>query len=117
MHTSWWIFDCWLLGIFLGIVAQICNYLSILKIRPKWCPSLLLKITGQKLRMWGFCLGVVATLTAGLAAYQAAIDWRTLPMITDGLKPGQLWDDGGVVVVIEDAERPAVWERLRRESR
>jgi hypothetical protein len=27
MHTSWWIFVMWLCGVFLGVVAQTCNYL------------------------------------------------------------------------------------------
>ncbi len=116
MHTSWWIFVMWLCGVFLGVVGQTCNYLSTLTTRPRWCPSQLPSITGQQLRMWGFCLGVSATLIAGLAAFQAAIDWRTLPMTTENLKPGQLWDDGGVVVVIESDERRAMWERLSHQS-
>lgn len=117
MHTSWWIFALWLCGIFLGIVAQSCNYLSSLTKRPGWCPSFLPSITRQHLRTCGFGLGVLATLIAGLTAFKAAIDWRILPMTEEGMEPGQLWDDGGVVAVIESDERRALWDRLQHQSR
>ena len=97
MHTSWWIFGLWLGGAGLGIVAQTCNYLS--SKRPI-------------LRTWGFGFGLFATLLAGWATFQAAYDWRKLPMTTENLEPGQLWDNGGSVAVTESDERRAKWEQL-----
>ncbi len=107
----------WLGGVFLGVVAQTCNYLSALTTRPRWFPSPLPFTPGQQLRARGFWIGVAATVIAGLAAFQAATNWGTLPMTAGlNLNPGQLYDDGGVVVVGESDERRAMWERLRSQS-
>jgi hypothetical protein len=36
-------------------------------------------------------------------------------MIGENMTPGELYDNGGVVVVEETAERRAMWERLQHE--
>jgi hypothetical protein len=119
MHTSWWIFAFFWVGVALGLAAQTCNYLSSGQDHPwlQWLSSFILP---QRLRQWlrqrlrtcGFYLGISGTLIAGITAFVAAANWGALPMSTKDLRPGELWDDGGSVAVLESDERRATWERL-----
>ena len=92
MHTSWTIFILFWVGVGLGAISQVCNY------RSTFCNN-------RRMRTWGFWLGLSGTLIAGGAAFTAAINWNTLPLSSQGLRPGQLYDDGGVPAIVESDER------------
>lgn len=99
MHTSWPIFILWLCGVAFAASSQTVNYFS----TPRKDRT--------RLRHLGFGLGILATILAGTAAWKAATDWSALPMTTEGLSVGELWDDGGVPAIMESDERRAKMER------
>ena len=41
-------------------------------------------------------LGLAAVIASGVAGWRANIDWAALPMSDEGLKKGQLWNNGGI---------------------
>lgn len=42
----------------------------------------------------------LAAVLSAIAGYRAAIDWDHLPMSSDGLKRGQLWNNGGEPAIV-----------------
>jgi hypothetical protein len=66
------------------------------------------------MRKWGFWLGFVGTLIAGGTAFKAAVNWNTLPLSSQGLGPGELWDNGGSPAVVESDERTRKIEEQRQ---
>jgi hypothetical protein len=94
MHTSWTLFTLFWIGVGLGVASQVCNYRSTFGNR-------------MTLRKVGFWLGISGTVIAGGTAFTAAIKWNTLPLSGEGLKAGELYDNGGIAAIVESPERLA----------
>lgn len=91
MHTSSLTYALFLIGIMLAAAAQIFNYLiAIIKPGPRPILRTITLITGLS--------GIGA---ASLAGYRASIDWSTLPSSPEGLRPGQLWNNGGIPAIVQ----------------
>jgi hypothetical protein len=102
MHTSWPTFIMWAGGGIFACLAQIMNYCGTPKeSRNGW-------------RQGGLCLGLLAVVLAGIAAWMTSIDWSTLPMTPEGLPAGSIWDNGGLPSIVESDERRATMEQPRR---
>jgi hypothetical protein len=103
MHTSWTLFVLFWAGVGLGIGAQICSYRSTPRPRPR-------------LRVWGLWLGILGTVIAGGTAFKAAVDWKTAPLSPDGLGPGEQYDNGGSLAVVESPDRLARIKQINEQS-
>ena len=90
MHIIWMYSKVFFwLGVGLAAAGQICNYVSSQGVlRPRL------------LRTFGFAFGITGTLVAAMTAYSVAINWKTLPTSPDGLDVGQLWNNGGMPVIV-----------------
>ena len=76
-------------AVILAAAAQIVNYSCTPNEQRTWR------------RKFALGLGLIATLLSAIAGYQAAIDWGSLPKSYEGLKPGQLWDNGGIPAIVK----------------
>jgi hypothetical protein len=94
MHTGWTIYIPFWFAVGLGIFSQGCNYYSTFG-------------NQRTLRKLGFWLGLSGTIVAGGTAYKAAVDWNTLPLSSQGLGPGELYDNRGEPAIVESNERVA----------
>ena len=106
MHTSWPIFALFWIGVVLGLASQVCNYLG---------------GNNRRVRTCGFWLGFLGTVIASGTAFKAAINWGDLPLSGEGLRPGELFDNGGGFPnIVETEERMAkikeIQERALRSS-
>jgi hypothetical protein len=90
MHTSYPTFFLFWTAIVAAALAQSANYLSAAK-RER-----------TPMRKIGFGLGLTAALLSAIAGYRAAINWATLPTSPEGLRDGQLWDDGGIPAIVHE---------------
>jgi hypothetical protein len=93
------------IGVGFGLASQVCNYLS---------------GNNRRVRTCGFWLGFLGTVIASGTAFKAAINWGDLSLTGKGLKPGELYDDGGIPAIVETDERMAkikeIQERALRSS-
>lgn len=85
MHTSSLTYSLFVGGIISACLSQLLNFLVPALKRPR-----------PALRAVALTLGLSGIMLASLAAYRASIDWTTLPTSLEGLRPGQLWNNGGV---------------------
>jgi hypothetical protein len=46
-------------------------------------------------------LGLSAVILSGVAGWRASVDWGSLPRSSEGLRPGQLFLNGGFPNVVE----------------
>ena len=54
------------------------------------------------------------TLIAGGTAFAAAVNWSTLPLSPEGLRPGSLFDTGGVPGIVESDKRRAKIKQMQQ---
>jgi hypothetical protein len=89
VHTSNLVFFLFLAATALAVVAQIMNYLCI--------------DSGQRTgrRKIALAAGIAAVVMGAASGYMAAVDWAALPKSPEGLRPGQLFDNGGVPEIVK----------------
>lgn len=88
MHTSYLTLSLFLGGFFFAVLGQGINYVSTPR-EQRTCT-----------RKVAFSLVFLALLLSAGAAWRAAIDWSALPKSSEGLRSGQLWNDGGLCVIV-----------------
>jgi hypothetical protein len=88
MHTSNLVFYLFFAAVAVAALAQLMNYFSIAREQR------------TRRRQLGLALGLTAVILSAVSGYMAAIDWAALPTSPDGLRPGQLWDDGGIPAIV-----------------
>ncbi len=89
MHTSKLVLFLFLAAFVLTALAQVMNYLSI--DRASRTPR----------RKAALALGLAGVIVAAVSGYLAAVDWAALPKSPDGLRAGQLWNDGGIPAIAQ----------------
>ena len=89
MHTSYVTLSLFLGGVSIGVLGQFINYLSIPREQRTFT------------RRVALVLVLIALFLSATAAYQAALDWSALPKSSEGLRSGQLWNDGGIPAIVK----------------
>ena len=89
MHTSNLTFCLFFGAVILSVFGQFTSYFS----TP--CEQ---RTGGRKLAL---TLVVFAAILSAAAGWKASIDWGALPKSPSGLQPGELWDDGGIPVIVK----------------
>jgi hypothetical protein len=88
MHTSYLTFSVFWIAIGASALAQIINYFST-PAESRTCR--------RKIALW---IGLTAVALSGTAGYMAAINWSELPKSSVGLRPGQLYNNGGFPTIV-----------------
>lgn len=87
MHTSWFMAFLFWTAVAFAIGAQLFNFSCI---RPED------RTTRRKVALG---LGMGAAFLSAFVGWLVAVDWGKLPTSNNGLTAGQLWSNGGIVVV------------------
>ncbi len=88
MHTSNALFCLFLAALVVTASAQVMNYL---------CIDPCQRTTKRK---FALCLGLIAIVLSGVSGYKLAVDWSELPNSPEGLRSGELWNDGGIPAIV-----------------
>jgi hypothetical protein len=86
MHTSNALSFLFWGAVFVAMAAQIVSYCS-----NRRTPG----------RTVALVLGLLAAILSGAAGWQADTDWGALPKSPEGLRSGQLWNDGGIPAIAQ----------------
>jgi hypothetical protein len=89
MHTSNLLFGMFWGAVIIAMAAQVLNYLNI--------PS----DQRTRERKAALALGLLAAILGAVTGFLAATDWGALPTSYEGLRPGQLWNDGGIPAIVQ----------------
>ncbi len=89
MHTSNLLLFLFFAAVVIAALAQIMSYLSTDR--------------GQRTRKrhLTLALGLTAVVLSAVSGYTAAVDWAALPKSPEGLRSGQLWNDGGIPAIAQ----------------